>query len=185
MPSPVIWDIVFFFLLMGLLSLNLQTNHATIPLWCPLAFLLCEGNILTWVWQNGWNHLNRWAWLVSFVLVGCMLLQQSFGRRRWYIFHGGGFRRERESYELLAKNISQFLWLNGASPADVLFKYEGFLGLAPMSEQREKDFFKEIDQTLEDTKWCSWSLWHTMFAFQGVFMMCFLSIHALYMMGVF
>lgn len=184
MFSHIFWEIVFFILLMGLLYPNVRPKHAVIPILWPVAYCMCEVNVFTWLWRGGWNGMSRWIWLVSFLLVGCVLLQQLFGQRRWYIFYGGGFQLHRESYDMLAQKISQFLWLQGLSPADVLLRYEGLLGLAPVDEEAERALLKEIDEVLEDTQWRKWSLWQTLFVFQGLLMIILLGIHILYVMGV-
>lgn len=166
-------------LLTGLLLPNMRYKRSTIAVFWPAVFVICEINVFMWLWQNGWNGSERLIWLVSAVMIGCMLLQQLFGKRHWYFFHGGSFRRERLNYDILAKKIRDYLWLQELPPASIILHYDGFLGLSALNDEQTEKLLQEIDNQLEETRWCRRGVWHMVFLLQWFFMTLMLISHVI------
>ena len=86
MDARLVWTLALVFLNGGLLWPLLRRRPVIVPLAQPLAFLACEIVSLQWLFQGSWTTGARWTALACFVFVGCLLIQQAFGRRRWFVF---------------------------------------------------------------------------------------------------
>lgn len=166
MPVQLIWCAVWLLFLSALALPLMKRRPAVVPLWQPLAFLACETVLLSWLWQSGWTLSGRVTALLAFTFVGCLLAVQSLGRRRWFVFRGGGFRRDQATYEALAMAIRQALQEQRLAPAAVICRYDGWLGLAPMAPEAEAALIAHIDDALADTRWQRWGAWQLFFGVQ-------------------
>ena len=166
MHAQLIWAIAWLILLSALALPLMRRRPVVVPLWQPLAFLACEIVLLGWLWQNGWSAGGRLSALLAFVFVGCLMAVQTWGRRRWFVFRGGGFRSDPETYEALALAIRQALAELRLAPATVICRYDGWLGLLPLSQSAEEVFCAHIGDALADTRWQRFGPWHLFFGVQ-------------------
>lgn len=167
MDVGLLWTLVLALLNGTLLWPLLRRRPVVVPLAQPLTFLAAEIVTLQWLFQGSWTAGARWTALACFVFVGCLLIQQAFGRRRWFIFRGGGFYQDRDTYEALAMAIRQALQEEKLPPATVICRYDGWLGLTPLDEMVQTRLIEHLEDALEDTKWCRFGLWQLFFGIQG------------------
>ncbi|MEE0511478.1 MAG: hypothetical protein UDG94_09625 [Peptococcaceae bacterium] len=166
MVAEWLWTPVLVLFLTGLVVPLLRRQPVVVPLASPLTFLAAEIVVLEWLWQGGWTAGVRWTTLICFVFVGCMMIQQSFGRRRWFVFRGGGFRQEPEIYDMVAQAIRESLQETRLPPATVICRYDGWLGLTPLAPETEHILIKHLDDALADSKWQRFGIWHLFFGVQ-------------------
>ena len=157
MDARLVWTLALVVLNGGLLWPLLRRRPVIVPLAQPLAFLACE-------------------------IVGCLLIQQAFGRRRWFVFRGGGFTHDMDTYDALALAIRQALSDESLPPATVICRYDGWIGLTPLDEDVQARFVAHLDDALEDTRWRRFGLWQLFFGIQGAVLVLallrqFLEIH--------
>lgn len=166
MGVELLWTLVLVLLLSGLALPLLRRQPVVVPLMLPLAFLAAEIVVLQWLWQGGWSAGARWTALLCFVLVGCLLIQQSFGKRRWFVFRGGGFRQDPDTYDMLAQAIRETLQKERLTPATVICRYDGWLGLTPMLPESEAALMEHLNEALADSKWRRFGIWQLFFGVQ-------------------
>ncbi len=182
MDARLVWTLALVVLNGGLLWPLLRRRPVIVPLAQPLAFLACEIVSLQWLFQGSWTTGARWTALACFVFVGCLLIQQAFGRRRWFVFRGGGFTHDMDTYDALALAIRQTLSDESLPPATVICRYDGWIGLTPLDEDVQARFVAHLDDALEDTRWRRFGLWQLFFGIQGAVLVLallrqFLEIH--------
>lgn len=183
MLREVLWPLGFGLLLTGLVVPLLRRRPVIVPLALPMAFLMCEICIFEWLWFGGWTKGVYISWMIGFVFVGCLLLYQSFGHRRWFIFRGGGFYRDLDMYQAVAMAIKKTLQLERLAPATVIFRYDGWLGVAPLEEAKEETLIKHLDDALDDTKWKKFGVWQFFFGVQWAVVCLMLVRQAITMSG--
>ncbi|MDO4280928.1 MAG: hypothetical protein Q4C56_04800 [Peptococcaceae bacterium] len=174
MLGAKIWYLAFFALLTGLAVPLLGRKQVVVPLVLPLAFLLAEIGVVQWCIQGGWTTAVYGQWLAGFVLVGCALIWQSFGRRRCYLFRGGSFYRDLDAYETVARAIVETLQSERLAPAAVILRYEGVLLLEPMRAESQAALFKHLADALDDSRWRRWGTWQAFFGAQWLAMVLWL-----------
>lgn len=170
MVAEWLWTPVLLFLLTGLVLPLLRRRPVVVPLALPMTFLAAEIVVFEWLWQDGWTAGARWTALICFVFVGCLLIQQAFGRRRWFIFRGGGFRQDPETYDMLAQAIRESLQDAQLPPATVICRSDGWLGLTPLAPESEQLLIDHLNDALADSKWQRFGLWHLFFGVQWAVM---------------
>ena len=164
--TELVWTLAFLLLLTGLVLPLLRRKPVVVPVVAPLAFLAAEIVALQWLWQDGWTGGARWTALICFVFVGLVLIYQSFGKRRWFIFRGGGFYRDNDTYDALALCIRQTLQEENLPPATVICRLNGRLGLSPLTDAQQKRLFAHLDDALENTRWRRFGPWQWFFGLQ-------------------
>lgn len=183
MLREMLWPVGFGLLLTGLVVPLMRRRPVIVPLVLPMAFLMCEICIFEWLWFGGWTKSVYLIWLLGFVFVGCVLLYQHFGRRRWFVFRGGGFYRDMDTYAALAQAVRETLQLEGLPPATVVLRYDGWVGLAPLTDYQESVLCDHLNDCLEDTKWQRWGWWQLFFGVQWAVIGLMLINHAINMSG--
>ena len=167
MPAALFWPLALASLLLALLWPLLRRRPAVVPLALPLTYLAAEIMVLQWFLQGGWTASAVYTALLSFVFVGCVLIYQAFARRRWFVFRGGGFLRDEETYASLALALRQALQQEGLPPATAILRYDGWLGLTVLAEESEKRLLACLDEALAESKWRRFGSWQLFFGVQG------------------
>ena len=183
MNSEVLWPVGFGLLLTGLAVPFLRRRPVIVPLSLPIAFLMCEIGVFQWLWHGGWKQDVYITWLVGFIFVGLVLIYQSFGRRRWFIFRGGGFYHDMDAYAVVSQALKETLQLEGLPPATVIFRYDGWIGFTPLSDSQEKMLNTHLDDALDDTKWRKSGPWQVFFGAQWMVLILMLLRQAITMSG--
>lgn len=166
MHAELVWTLAFLALLTGLALPLLRRKPVVVPLVLPFSFLSCEIVALQWMWQGSWTFGAQLTALMSFAFVGFVLVCQNVGRRRWFLFRGGGFQRDRETYDALALCIYQTLIEERLTPATVICRVNGWLGLTPLTPAQEKRLIAHLDDALAETKWRRFGVWQLFFGIQ-------------------
>lgn len=166
MDTALIWTLAFILLNTGLVLPLLRRKPVLVPLTEPIIFLTGEIATLQWLFQGSWSAGARFTALACFVFAGCVLLQQSFGRRRWFIFRGGGFIRDMDTYDALAQVLAEARADLHLPPATIICRYDGWLGLSPLLPEEEAGIMSHIEDALADTRWARWGIWQAFFAIQ-------------------
>ena len=183
MTYELLWPVGFGLLLTGLAMPLMRCRPVIVPLALPMAFLMCEVGIFQWLWLGGWRLGVYITWLLGFVFVGLVLIYQSFGHRRWFVFRGGGFYHDMDTYDAVAQAIKETLQLEGLAPATVVFRYDGWIGLTPLSDRQERTLMTHLDDALDDTKWRKVGFWQMFFGAQWMVLLLMLLRHAITMSG--
>lgn len=183
MNMEVLWPLGLGLLLTGLAVPLVRCRPVIVPLVSPMAFLMCEIGIFQWLWFGTWQVSVYITWLVGFVFVGLLIMYQSFGQRRWFVFRGGGFYHDMDAYQAVAQAIKETLQLEGLPPATVVFRYDGWIGLTPLTDAQEKTLLTHLHDALDDTKWRKWGLWQLFFGAQWLVFVLMLLRQALTIYG--
>ena len=183
MRQEVLWPLAFGLLLTGLFVQLMRRKVVAVPISAPLSFMMCEICIFQWLWFGGWRTSVYICWLLGFVFVGCTLLYQSFGARRWYYFHGGSFWQDMDAYETVAKVIDETLQRFCLPPATIIFRRDGWLGLMPLEDEVQEELMKRLHEATEDSKWQKWGAWHFFFGVQWLVICLMLLYRVIEMSG--
>lgn len=185
MFAELAWTLIFLILLTALVWPLLKKRPLVVPLSQPLTFLTAEIVMLTWFFQGGWTRSAQFTALLGFVFVGLLLAQQTLARRRWFFFRRGGFAREMDTYDALALALRQAMRELQLEPATVICRYDGWLGLAPLTPETEAALFVHIEEALADTKWQQRGGWQLFFGVQWLVLCLALLFQYLTMSGGF
>lgn len=183
MLREMLWPVGFGLLLTGLAVPLMRRRPVIVPLALPMAFLMCEIGIFQWLWLGGWQLGVTITWLLGFVFVGLVLIYQSFGRRRWFIFRGGGFYHDMDAYDAVAQALKETLQWEGLPPATVVFRYDGWIGFTPLHTSQEEALCTHLNDALADTKWCKFGVWQAFFGAQWLVLILMLLRQAITMSG--
>ncbi|MEE0434716.1 MAG: hypothetical protein UDB11_04825 [Peptococcaceae bacterium] len=185
MLAELVWTLTFLVLLTVLVWPLLKKRPLLVPLFQPLTFLTAEIVMLTWFFQGGWTRSAQFTALLGFVFVGLLLGQQTLARRRWFFFRRGGFVGDMDTYDALALALRQAISELHLEPAAVVCRYDGWLGLSPLTAETEKALFLHIEEALADTKWQRRGGWQLFFGVQWLVLCLALVVQYLTMSGGF
>lgn len=164
--AEILWCVCFMTLLTLVLYQLIKKEAIAVKVQWPLLYMLLEVGIFEWLYFGGWTKSVRYLFFLGFVLAGFVMLFQSFGKRKWYMFRAGGFVHDMDLYDTVALAIRQGLQEERLAPAAVILRYEGLLGFSATTEEQEARLLGHINDALWDTKFTKNTRWLIFFGSQ-------------------